>query len=192
MSTKILYLDTETGGLWPARNALLTIGCILTIDGVEIERKLFQGQPMPGQAVDPKALEANGLTESEIAAWQSGPDMYREFTGWLKGYVNKFDKLDKLHLVGYNVSFDEDFLRAFFKHNKDNYFGSFFWTPSHCVMRMVAYLVKKQRAQLPNFKLATVAQALGVKVDPTRTHEALYDCELTYELAKLCDQHIVD
>ena len=42
-----------------------------------------------------------------------------------------------------------------------------------------AEFLKEERSKFPNFKLSTVAKALGIVVDETKLHEALYDSILT-------------
>ena len=44
-----------------------------------------------------------------------------------------------------------------------------------------AYFLE-ERAKLPNFKLGTVAEYVGVDVDSGDLHDAFYDVELTKQL----------
>ena len=104
-------------------------------------------------------------------------------------YVDKFNKKDKFHLVGYNnASFDNQFFRAFFTQNNDVYFGSWFWADSLDVMVLAANHLRKERARLVDFKLKTVAAHLGIEVDESRLHDAEYDIDLTYQIFKIVTQ----
>jgi hypothetical protein len=37
---------------------------------------------------------------------------------------------------------------------------------------------------MPNFKLVSVASAMGLDVDVSKAHDGLYDIELTYQIYK--------
>lgn len=101
----------------------------------------------------------------------------------LAKYVDKFDKKDKFHLVGYNnAGFDNSFLRAFFVQNGDNYFGSFFWADSIDCYVLASNLFKKKRASFENFKQMTVAKRLGIEVDESKLHDAEYDIDLCMQI----------
>lgn len=106
--------------------------------------------------------------------------IYRRFTSMLAKYVDKYNPKDKIYLCGFNsADFDNRFLRAWFKQNGDNYFGSLFYGEDLDVRIMAAQYLLKRRANMPNFKLMSVAGELGIDVDESRLHDALYDIELT-------------
>jgi hypothetical protein len=46
-------------------------------------------------------------------------------------------------------------------------------------MLVWAQILQPVRAELSNFKLASVARYCGIKVDDSRLHDSLYDIELT-------------
>lgn len=183
MTVKNAYIDVETGGLNPQKSALLQIGCILEIDG-EIEEELtYNIQPHLKDELDPKALAVNGLTKETIDTFARPMDSYTAFTSCMGEYVNKFDRKDKFHFIGYNSqAFDAPFIRAFFGKCKDKYYGSWFFHPTIDVMILAAHSLRKTRHELPNFKLGTVAKALGVDFDPEQLHDAMYDIKVTREV----------
>jgi len=49
---------------------------------------------------------------------------------------------------------------------------------------MAAYHFMETRSQFPNFKLMTVAKYIGIEVDESRAHDAMYDIEVTKEILK--------
>jgi hypothetical protein len=49
-------------------------------------------------------------------------------------------------------------------------------------MLIWAQILRPVRAELPNFKLATVARHTGIDVDDSRLHDSMYDIELTRQL----------
>ena len=91
-----------------------------------------------------------------------------------------------MYLVGYNnASFDNQFFRAFFTQNRDNYFGSWFWADTLDVMVLASNFLRDRRHEMENFQLKTVAKFLGVEVDETKLHDAEYDIYLTIEIFKI-------
>lgn len=112
--------------------------------------------------------------------------VYGQFVVMLGKYVDKFNKKDKFFLAGYNnASFDNQFLRAWFLQNNDKYFGSWFWSNSIDVMVMATPYLADKRSEMENFKQGTVAKTLGIQVDDSKLHDALYDiqvCKAIYNI----------
>jgi len=50
------------------------------------------------------------------------------------------------------------------------------------VMGLAAQHLKNVRATMPNFKLATVAEKLGIEIDVESIHDALYDIKLAKQI----------
>lgn len=108
---------------------------------------------------------------------------YRQLVGILSKYVNKFDKRDKMYLVGYNnAGFDNNFLRALFTQCGDKYFGSWFYPNCMDVYVMVTPFLMGVRNDMENFKLMTVARTMGIEIDENKLHDATYDIELTRDI----------
>ena len=100
-------------------------------------------------------------------------------------YVDKYDRTDKFFLAGYNnASFDDNFFRAWFRQNGDEYFGSWFWGNSLDVMVLASQYFAEERHTMKDFKLSTVARQCGVEVCEESLHDALYDIRLTMEVYK--------
>lgn len=186
---KLLYLDLETTGLDPKENGIIQISGIIEIDGCEKEIFDFRVQPFPGQIVTTEALEINNLAMEELKGYPKPKEVHKQFSDLLCTYINRYDKEDKFFLVGYNTAgFDDEFLRAFYKNAGDQYYGSMIWWPSIDVAILAMNVIKENRHKFPNFKLATVAKILGIEVDETRLHDALYDIHLTRDLYRLLQQ----
>jgi DNA polymerase-3 subunit epsilon len=110
---------------------------------------------------------------------------YYELLEDLDDHVDKYDKADKMFQLGYNIaSFDSPFLRNFFYQNGNQYFGSYFWADVLDVRVLAAQYLAGEREKLPNFRLSTVAEYVGIPVEEERLHEAKYDLELTWKLYK--------
>ena len=91
-----------------------------------------------------------------------------------------------MYLIGYNIGFDLEFLNEFFKSNNNNYLFSYFHWPSVDIAQILTFYTMKSdtRKHLENFKLGTVANQLGIKVDESLLHDAMGDVILTQYLWK--------
>lgn len=190
MGVKLLYLDTETTGLDYRQHAMVQMAGSVVIDGEVKESFDFKMRPMDGQRIDPQALLVQNRTEDEVLAYSDPVSTFLAFRAILERYVDRYDKADKFFLVGYRIAFDEEFLREFFRRNDDKYYGSYFWTPAIDVMVLAATYLLQDRANLPNFKLGTVAQHLGILPD-AGLHDASVDIDLTRRVMKVVASKII-
>lgn len=185
MGEKLFFYDLETTGTKFWKNGIHQISGIITVGGREMERFNFHVMPNPMALIEEEALRVGNVTKDQIMAYPPMREVHGKIVEMLGRYVNKYDKKDKFHLVGYNnCSFDNQFFRAFFVQNSDNYFGSWFWSDSIDVMVLASQYLKDKRREMENFKLATVAKALDVEVSDDNLHDALYDIYLTMQVYK--------
>ncbi len=193
---KIIFIDVETTGVNPERNGLTQLsGCVQIGDEVKESFDFFL-RPFPQDEIEIAALEVTGFDRRQFLLpdhpdyiavdgqnFEDPRDIYDRMAAILGKYVNQYDKTDKFQFVGYNAhSFDMPFMRRFWEKNGNRFFGSWFWYPCLDVMLVWAQILQPVRAELSNFKLATVAKHCGIKVDDTRLHDSQYDIELTREL----------
>ncbi len=185
--SKILFFDLETTGLDSKIHAIHQMSGMLQVDGKVVQEFNWSFRPDYGE-VTSEALAVSNLTIEEVMAREmTSSDAYRNLLGLLHPVCDKYNKKDKVFLCGYNnASFDNQFLRAFFSANGDDYFGSWFWSNSLDVMVYASMLLSKKRPQMENFKLMTVAKTLGIEVDDSQLHDALYDVRLTKEIFEIC------
>lgn len=185
---KTFFYDTETSGTNPRKNGIHQISGMIDIDGIIKESFDFRVQPNPHALIEDEALKVSGVTREQVEAYTPMRQVYNELIRILSQYVDKYNKKDKFHLCGYNNrSFDDQFLRAWFKQNLDDYFGSYFWSDSLDVLVLASHHLRRERASLENFKLHTIAKRFGITVDDNRLHDAQYDIGLTRDLYyKLC------
>ena len=177
---KKLFIDVETGGVELSDKVpVLQIAGIFEVDGNLQDEFNFFIAPDQDQYVSPGALEITGKTMDEILERPTAIEVFRDFTDRIKGYVNQYDKKDKMQFIAYNEPFDNFFIRSFFRRNNDNFFGSFFWNPGICIMRMAHDYVGEGRPNLENFKLQTVAEYMGLSDDNTDWHNAKTDIEIS-------------
>lgn len=188
---KLLFFDLETTGTLVNKHGIHQISGMVVIDGEVKETFNLHVQPNPQALIEPAALEVGGVTEAQIKAYPLMGVIYNQFVDMLSKYADRYNKKDKFFLVGYNnASFDNQFLRAWFIQNGDKFFGSWFWANSIDVMVMATPYLADQRADMENFKQGTVAKTLGIAIDDSKLHDALYDievCKAIYD--KVCARY---
>lgn len=183
MKSKILWIDCETTGLNPKKHAIIQLGALFEIDGeIEDELVLLMG---PGELeLDDKALQMQGKTQEEVMTHPlTQSNGIFELKKYLDIWVDRFDKKDKYVIAGYNVRFDEQFLRETFIRTGDKFFGSYFFWPVIDVAQTVAeVMILKDYVRLPDYKLETVCKVFGIDI---KAHDALSDITATRELYNL-------
>jgi len=181
---KEAYIDVETGGLDPKKNALLQLSGTIMVGGRKVDEFNYFIQPHPGDILEDEALSIGGFDRTEIGdpdgRFKPPKTIHRAFTRKLSGYVDKFDKYDKFFFIGYNChSFDSPFVREWFFKCGDKFYGSYFFHPPLDVMLIATWDLRYERHTMKNFKLQTVAEHLGIPLQEKRLHDALYDVEIT-------------
>lgn len=182
---KLIYIDVETTGIAFPQSGLIQLAGTIEIEGQKPKTFQYRIQPFPNDIIDEEALSINGITREAMAEYPSPRTVYNKFINLLEKYVDRYDRADKFHFIGYNAIFDSNHLRAWFEKNGDTYFGSWFYFPPIDVMGMAAVHLMTRRAGMKDFKLLTVARELGLKVDETKAHDARYDITLTREMFKV-------
>lgn len=187
---KLLFFDLETTGFGFEKCAIIQLaGIMVDIDTENHIKPLdainLKMRPRAGKMIDQRALEVNGYSIDEIMSWEDDQIAYEKFVKFILKYVDKFNSMDKIKLCGYNnAHFDSDFLRQWFIENKDNYFGSYFWTEQIDVMCEAARYLLNYRPIMNNFKLGNVADFMGIKLDEKSLHDGLYDVKITLKIFK--------
>jgi DNA polymerase-3 subunit epsilon len=180
---KLLFYDLETTGVKYWKNGIHQISGAVVIDGQIKEVFDFKVRPNENALIEEEALKVGNVTKEQITAYPTMKEVYSKIITMLSKYVDKFDKKDKFHLIGYNnASFDNQFFRAFFVQNNDVYFGSWFWSDSIDVMVMASFKLRKVRHELVDFKQSTVAKFLGIEIDEAKLHDAKYDIEICIKI----------
>ncbi len=149
-----IAIDIETTGLDPRFDEVIELAAVRYANGVEVER--FQTLVKPWNEISEFITQLTGITNEMLADAPSIEEAlpgYREFLG---GSV----------LVGHNVNFDINFLYDLCAEEGLPPLGNDFVD----TMRLSRRLYK----DLPNHKLPTVAEHLGVTDLPA--HRALADC----------------
>lgn len=180
---KILFFDLETTGVLPNKHGIHQISGEIVVNGETKETFDFKVRPNPKAEITKEALDIAGVTEEQIMLYPSMEVVFSQFISMLDKYVDRFDKKDKFFLAGYNnASFDNQFLRGWFLQNGDKYFGSWFWSNSIDVMVLATPYLASKRHDMEDFKQGTVAKTLGINVDDSKLHDALYDIKICKQI----------
>lgn len=179
---KTIFIDVETTGTDDKRHGIIQLSAIVEVNGQEMDRIDLLIRPHAGDDIDDKALEVNKRTRAEILEFDTSLSQYLKFVSLLDNYIDKYNKQDKFHFIGYNSRFDDGFLRAWFAKAQNNFYGSYFFWPSIDVANMAAVHFMEDRKEFKDFKLMTVAQIAGIEIDESKAHDAMYDVEITREL----------
>jgi DNA polymerase III epsilon subunit-like protein len=156
-----VVVDTETGGLFPEKHALLSI-CFIIVDKDlnvldEFDHKIL---PNPAYGIDPKAAEINGYKPDTWASMAQGFDHLqadRTFTQhidqWFPAAMT--DPSRKVMAVAHNATFDQRFV----KQHLPNTFARFYptWICTMWGLRQW----RKRTGNDGNAKLATLAELAG-------------------------------
>ena len=187
---KILWIDTETSGLNPVKNDILSIALIVEING-EVKDKLYlKIQPINPQNVSDEALSINGFTRKELSTFLPPNEALNKIIKFLEKYIDKFKKNkkmeDKFVLAGYNVLFDALMLTEFCNKLNYKYLGSLVDYHKLDIASIVLFLKMHDKINIDGYKLINVAESLKASIN---AHDAQSDIEATREIAyKLLDK----
>ena len=179
---KIIFIDTETGGVNAEKSALIQLSGIIEVDGTEKEKFNFYIKPFENSEVNEKALEVQGRTLEELRTdkYIDESIIYKKFLEILDKYIDKYDKNDKFIVAGYNVKFDIDILKALFERNNNkflfSYFNSSMLDPLYSVrLLQIAGILPV----LENNKLETWCKYFNIEL---KAHDSLQDITATKKL----------
>ncbi len=178
---KTLWFDTETTGLDPKENDIVQIAALYEVDKEIVDKIQLQMQPINWGSVSEEALKVNGYTLDDLRGFMPADAAYCQLVKFLNKYIDRYNKADKLLSAGQNVRFDIDFLRQFFFKNNNQYFGAYFDYHALDLQAMTALLVRNKMLEVENFKLTTVAEAVGVDLGEN-AHDAMNDIIATREV----------
>ncbi|MGE5681835.1 MAG: exonuclease domain-containing protein [Bacillota bacterium] len=195
MIIKYFFNDTETTGTnFRIHGIVQLAGMIVYEENGKFETKErfnFEVAPFPQDVIEDEALQISGRTRGEVELYRNPIEVHADLMDILARHCDKYNKQDKLFFIGYNAPFDSDFIRKWFEKCNDKYFGSWFWSPAIDVMSKAADQLKPIRHTLPNFKLQTVADYLGISAEGDY-HDALKDIEVTKQMYIRLTQGVVE
>ena len=175
---KSIIIDVETTSLNADKGAIIELAALVLHDKKEVGRFEVRIEPFDGAEISYDiGKDLRRIPQREA---------YIHFIQFLDKFINKFDKEDKFHFIAYNAEFDTKFVRKFFERNGNAFYGSYFFSPSICMMQAAAmsFMKKHTRSNINSMKLKDVASANQITVKNEKLHNAMYDVEITYELFK--------
>nr|DAR70264.1 MAG TPA: DNA polymerase III subunit alpha [Caudoviricetes sp.] len=179
---KIIFIDTETGGVNPEKAALIQLSGIIRIDKKDVEKFNFYIKPFENSEVNEKALEVQGRTLEELKTdkYVEEKEVYKQFIKLLDKYIDKYDRTDKFIVAGYNVRFDVDVLKAFFQRHGNNFLFSYLDSSMLDPLYSIRLLqIAEVLPVLENNKLETWCKHFGIEL---KAHDSLEDIEATKKL----------
>lgn len=179
---KIIFIDTETGGVNPEKAALIQLSGIIRIDKKDVEKFNFYIKPFENSEVTEKALEVQGRTLEELKTdkYVEEKEVYKQFINLLDKYIDKYDRTDKFIVAGYNIRFDVDILKAFFQRHGNNFLFSYLDSSMLDPLYSIRLLqIAEVLPVLENNKLETWCKYFGIEL---KAHDSLEDIEATKKL----------
>lgn len=180
---KCLYLDLETTGLDAKKCSIVQLGITIEIDNEVKHNLCIYVKPFDGCVIEPGVEAVHSLIPKAQSSGQTYKEVYTNLIKLMKEYVDKYNKKDKFFLIGYNVGFDDGFMREMWRRNRDVYYGSWFWWPPLDVAVLACQYLKGERHRIENCKLSTLAAYLNIERQGG-AHDALSDIHLTREIYK--------
>lgn len=179
MSLTFLYLDVETTGLNEKENSIIQLSGSLVKGDIE-ETFNYNIRPYHGEDISSEITSLTGITNEQASSFPSSEEVFKEFKALLDKYVG--ERSTRAFLVGYNVGFDDKFMREWFALNRAPFgWGYYVWFPYIDVMNLAALKTIPFRSKLKNFKLTTVYEYFTGK-QLEGAHDAMKDIEATKEL----------
>jgi DNA polymerase III subunit epsilon len=177
---KILWADSETTGLDPHTNDIVSLSLLMDIDGVIVDKLDLKIQPINWDAIEDTALAINGFTRDQLKTFMKPEEALGKILAFFDKYVDKFKKNktmeDKLVPAGYNILFDIQFITEFAKKLGYKYLGAYIDYHKLDVASIVLFLKMNKVFNIPSWKLVDVAKELGIEF---AAHNSMADIETT-------------
>ena len=181
MSSKTIWIDTETTGVIPSENAVIQIAMMVEINGKILDRVVYTLKPFDGDVIEDKALEVNGITREQLDKYPDPKEVFPMIMKMLNSHIDQYDRSDKFIVAGYNTQFDMDFLRALWDKMGHKYFGSYFYHKPIDIDAIVV-LINRLKGELPQYaKLIDALKRFGID-PPEDLHDAMADIVYTRKL----------
>ncbi|MBS6174106.1 MAG: 3'-5' exonuclease [Clostridiales bacterium] len=173
---RLLFIDTETGGLDPEKHSLLSVGFVVwdSIVGEYYSAEYYLKNE--NYYITKTAQKINKLTDSDFADAIIPKDLIKKFEEIKEIY---FADYVSIPLAGHNTQFDVQFIRKMFKDNRRSFDNIFL----HRIVDTYSILKFLQDAGIIPDKIDSSTQAFkffDIIVDGR--HTALGDAKATMQL----------
>lgn len=182
----LVFIDTETGGLDPQRNSLLSIA--LAVYNPETEMVLAKTELLVRNepyCLSAKALEVNGINIPEHHQRSYKPKQVIEM---IEEFLYPFYKNVQAKLAGHNAPFDIGYLKMMFIQEQQlELYNKLFSHRAIDTIPIAQFLKDTGKLPLKSIGLSDLIKYFGIELSGDR-HTALADCLATVELyKKLCE-----
>lgn len=186
----ILFIDTETTGLNPEENDVIQIAAVYYKNDIfhsEKNIKLTNDYPTKTNL---GALAVNRTSFKTLYTRKNNSDKeeaLKEFCDWILT-LPKTNEKENIYIAGQNVKFDINFMNSCLARYGITGFEDIFNRAPIDTMQIGQFLRNNGLINSYSNSLIYLAQALGVNVDNSKAHDALYDTKLCVEVYyKMCD-----
>ncbi len=180
--TKLLVIDTETGGLDPLTHSILSVGAIIWEDG-EL-KDAFEVYVLEQRLhVDSKAMEVNRIDLPWLRQHGVSPiDAVKQLMGFVeKNFKECRESRAKIAIVGHNVNFDVGFLKRLFSLAGQDYEELF----SHRVLDtagIMRFLSLAGKISIASASSSAAFDYFHINIKSSERHTALADARATGQL----------
>lgn len=179
MSNHILALDLETTGLPEDKPSIIEIGCIHYNGEDRVSEYQLRFQPKWDHNISLGALKVNKATPKTLQAGIANSEGMKQFVQYLCTKVFPVIENKKLKVLGQNVGFDIQLLKAALEESGFNGWHYIFDRSIIDTSVIGGFLRQSGTIKLEKMSLEALAEVLGVQVEKEKLHTALYDAELS-------------
>ncbi len=172
-----LVIDTETTGLFPRSNQLLTLGMVL-IDADKPKLKFIQERHVlvkhDEYNMSKTAMQVNNI---DIREHEKTALPIPKAIQTIQDFIQELG-LERTPILGHNVHFDQRFITSLFNSCEEEYP----FCPIKEDTRYIWGRLKREGKVDPfkNAKLGTIANHFGI--DYSKAHDAIADCKITAQV----------
>jgi DNA polymerase-3 subunit epsilon len=175
-SDRILFIDTETGGLDPINYSLLSVGLVLWREcEIHETKEIFINDGKLNATKEALEINKIDLDDHRINSISS----YEAIQQMIQFIERNFDTSEKITLAGHNVGFDISFVRYLLDSQNYN-FGDYFSHRSIDTASILNYLYLAGKLESKIVSSTEAFNHFGIEV--SGRHTALGDAIATAEL----------
>lgn len=174
--SKLLIIDTETGGLDPITHSILSLGVVVLNDKeIEDATEWLIIEPTIHVTVD--AMAINKISLDQLAQYgKLAETVVQELEDWLSFYFGS----DKITLGGQNTYFDAGFLKRLYMFAPKYSFNNRYSYRLIDTASLAWFLISTGKLQVENYSLTTLFKHFNL--EPPVAHTALGDAFATANL----------
>lgn len=184
------YIDVETTNLYPKISSIFQI-CGMIKSPMGYDEFNIKMKPYKGEIITESASEKTGKTQEELETYPDQSEGFNQFLSILNKHLPVLNYNNRSFFIGYNASFDCDFVRDWFLFNKNPDFSKYFYFPPIDVMYLANFVLIGERNNLKNFQLSTVYKYLTGE-NLINAHDAMVDIQATKKVLDICTSRLIN